>query len=210
MFFLLERVTEPDIEPVDLLTMKRHLRAFDDIDTDDEAIQELITGARQWVERETGRALIDQQWRLTLTDTASALWPLSGLCGVVNVTTEISLRRSPVLSVESFVSVASDGTETAIAASSYEVRGGDSKYPKLVALGGASFAAGTYRIVFRAGYADRATSPVQAGEVVPVTLKQAMKLWAEAQYTRDPKTMPLLMETASALLAGENCNVGLA
>jgi hypothetical protein len=51
--FALERVTSPDIEPIQLLEMKRFLKAYDDVDTDDEEIQGLITGARQWAERQT-------------------------------------------------------------------------------------------------------------------------------------------------------------
>lgn len=210
MRFALERTAEPDIEPIDLHAMKRSLRVFDDIDTDDEAIQELITGARQWVERETGRACIDQTWRLTL---APELGDVSS--GVITGTTteavtEILLRRSPVLAIESFVSVGADGEETAVDPASYELRESKSKWPKVVGLNGTTFASGTYRITFRAGYAERSLSPQQAGEVVPVLLKQAMRLWAEAHYTRDPKSTDLLLKTAEGLLCGESCHVGIA
>jgi hypothetical protein len=66
MYFTLERVTPPDGEPVDLASMKRHLRTFTSATDEDADITAHITAAREWVEDYTGRALLDQTWKLTL------------------------------------------------------------------------------------------------------------------------------------------------
>lgn len=215
MRFVLERVTEPEVEPVTLAQMRRHLRLFDDITEDDDDISALITAARQWVEHETGRALIEQRWRLSLSseftgsgyDSVAEPPPL-GYCGTVRLSNEIQLRRSPVLSIVSFGSVDAAGDETALDAATYELREADSKWPKLVGLSGASWSFGTYRIVFRAGYADTTASPGEDGSVVPGLYKQAIKLWVEANYDRDAN-MQTLLDVAAKLIEPERCHFGL-
>ena len=213
MRFVLERVSQPEVEPVSLAEMKRHLREFADITENDDDITALIIGGRQWVEHETGRALVDQSWRLTLTDKFGVSDSVAApdCCGFLHpLASEIQLRRSPVLSITEFVTVDALGDEVEIDADTYELREADSKWPKLVGLSGASWGSGTFRITFRAGFADRTASPGEDVSVIPVTLRQAIKLWVEANYDRDEKTMKLLLDTAERLIESERCHFGLA
>lgn len=225
MKFVLERITQPEIEPVTLAEMKRHLRTFSSVTEDDPDITALITAAREWVEDETGRALIDQQWRLTIDsrtvigDVVSGFSVVGGYpshCGYYAGTFdwtsrgEISLRKSPALQVISVKSVNLAGVETTISPTTYELREADSKWPRIVALNGAPWTANMLRIVFRAGYADTVGSPGEGAEVVPVRFKQAIKLWVEANYDRDEKMMPLLLETAECLIRPEKADLPFA
>ncbi len=212
MRWVLERVSEPEIEPVSLAEARRHLKSFDGVTVDDADITALITGGRQWVEHETGRALIDQEWKLTLTDefaTADTVQSPSCICGVAPVNSEILLRRSPMIEIVSFATVDAAGDETAIDADTYELREENSKWPKLVGLSGASWGTGTFRIVMRAGYADQQISPQQDVSAVPVSFRQAIKLWVEANYYR-AANMQTLLDTASGLIAKEVCHTGFA
>lgn len=211
---VLERVTEPDIEPVTLAEAKVHLREYDTLATAKETqISALITAAREWAEDYTGRALIDQRWRLTVGDRAvtdSVSEPSCACQESEAKGTEIYLRKSPVLAIVSFVSVAADGTETAVDAADYELVEADSKWPRLVAQNGASWSGKQHRIVFRAGYADRDVSPAEDASEVPERFKQAVKLWVEAHYDRDERTMALLLETAEKILKAERVELGFA
>jgi uncharacterized phiE125 gp8 family phage protein len=181
MRFILERVTDPDIEPVTLAEMRLHLRCDAGVTAEDDMITDLIVVAREWVESYTGRALIDQTWRLTIeqqetltgdTVLQSAYsgrfqWDHSG---------EIMLRRAPVLALSSFVTVGADGVETAVAADTYELREANSRWPRIVGLNGATWSTGNFRITYRAGFAERTGSPVDTASVVPARFKQAIKL----------------------------------
>lgn len=60
----LKVLTAPAVEPVSTSDMKLHLRV--DHSTDDSLIAALITGARDYVERHTRRALVNTTYRLTL------------------------------------------------------------------------------------------------------------------------------------------------
>src|SRR5215469_16680870 len=61
-------VTPPAVEPVLLADAKGQARI--DTTDDDTLVTNLITGARQWAERYTGRAFITQTWQMALD-----LWP---------------------------------------------------------------------------------------------------------------------------------------
>jgi uncharacterized phiE125 gp8 family phage protein len=68
-------LTGPAIEPLGLAELKLHLRLTS---TDEDALlTTLLRTARDWIERETGLALIDQTWRLTLD-----AWPLFNVIAV--------------------------------------------------------------------------------------------------------------------------------
>ncbi len=220
MFFL-ERIAGPDIEPVTLAELKTNIRAFDSTTGDDDLLSALIVTAREWVEDFTGRALIDQEWRLTIDqrgylaayDCVSGSGQIiSQYSGVFQFSADrsIYLRKSPALAITSFVSVDSAGVETAIAAGTYELRGTDSKWPRITPLSGATWINGTFRIVFRTGYADRTGSPQDDASAVPNRFKQAIMLYAGALYDRDPEMMPLLMKTAENLIRPECCELGFA
>lgn len=213
--FYLERVTEPDIEPVTLAELKTHVRAYSSNTDEDSLLTGLITEARQWAEHRTGRALIDQEWRLTLGHGTAINWVTDAVigryCGVINWRDgEILLHRSPALQIVSFKSVDDAGVETDVDSTTYELRDADSKWPRIVGLNGAVWTTGLFRVVFRAGFADRAASPQEGAAVVPDSFKIAIKLRAEALYDRDPDMMQKLFDAADAVIAHEDCNVRFA
>jgi hypothetical protein len=229
MNFLFERVTEPSIEPVTLAEMKRHLRAFMSVTDDDDDITNLIVAAREWVEDYTGRALIDQTWRLSLVnrsgysvggDRVSGYTPgLRGWWGQRDWdhwmrSGEIMLRKAPVIALTEFVSVDQASVETAVDPLSYELREPDSKWPRVVPLNGITWPTSGvfagFRITFRAGFCDLTGSPKEDATVVPVRFKQAMKLWAEANYDRDPVMMPLLLNVAEQIVKPERADLSIA
>lgn len=217
MYFQLERVTQPDIEVIELDEMRRHLRLFEDVRDDDADVQDLITAAREWAEHCTGRVLIEQQWKLTLSsgvvdagvsggDAVSGVY--AGSASIAG--SEVFLRRSPVLGIVSVNLVGTDGTETLLGPESYALRGGGSKYPSLVMLNGGYLTFGTVVIVMRCGFADRLGSPMQGAEMVPKRFKQAMKLWASGHYDADVTAMPALVQAAEALIMPERALVPIA
>jgi hypothetical protein len=215
MHYVLERVTDPDIEPVTLAEMREHLGEFAGNTAKDDSITAMIVAAREWAEEYTGRALVDQSWRLTIIQLAGYVgdavsgYRLTGRFEPVG--TDLYLRRAPVLALTSFKSVDSDGAETTIDAATYELREADSKWPRLVALSGATWTgADQLRVVFRAGYADRTGSPIQTAADVPERFKMAMRLWIEAHYDRDPASMDKLIDAAKALLKPLRVELGFA
>lgn len=223
MRFTLERLTQPEIEAVTLAEVKRHLRSFAAVTDDDPDITSLIVGAREWAEDFTGRALIDQTWRLTIDSRVPVGDVVTGIfsgypdrCGYYwgafdwPARGEILLRKSPVIALVSVKSVDLAGVETVIDPATYQLRELDSKWPRLVALNAQPWTVNMLRIVFRAGFADRDISPAEGAEVVPVRFKQAIKMHVEAMYDRDEKMMPLLLETAAALIKPERSDLQIA
>lgn len=213
MRYVLERVTNPETEPVTLAQFKAHLGEYADITTRDDEATQVIQAAREWAEDYTGRALIDQRWRITFGDLAAVDPVRIPTCACARSEERgehIYLRKSPAIALVSFVSVASDGAETAVSADSYELQDADSKWPRVVAKNGATWATGLYRLVYRAGYADRDVSPAEGAEVVPARFLQAIKLHAEALYDRDEKMMQVLLDTAKGLLRAERVELGFA
>lgn len=215
MNFTLERVSGPEFEPVTLAEIKKHLREFASVTDNDAQLTDLIVGGREWVEDYTGRVCIDQTWRLTIDsrtligDVVRGFTGYPTRCGYYagifdwSMRGEILLRRSPALQVVSVKSVDLAGAETTIDPSTYQLREPDSKWPRIVALNGAPWTANMLRIVFRAGFADEIGSPGEGSEVVPSRIKQAIKLWVEANYDRDEKMMPLLLKVAEDLVETE-------
>lgn len=216
MNFVLERVTQPSIEPVTLAEAIQHLREFSSISqaTQDQ-LTALIVAGREWAEDYTGRALIEQRWRLTVgsgslpfaytdSNTVSGIY-----AGVFDPRTDgILLRKSPVIALVSVASVDSLGVETALDVADYEVMEADSKWPRVVA----SWSGSTLRFVYRAGFAAGVGSPDPTPDaaLVPERFKQAIKLWVEAMYDRDEKLMPMLLIAAEMLLKPERAELQLA
>lgn len=219
MNFVLERVSEPAIEVVTLAEMIQQVREFSTIPTaTQDELTRLIVVAREWAEHETGRIMVDQQWRLTIGDYVDRYRNVDSdtvtgyYRGATAPTADgaIPLRKSPVLAITSINSVDSDGVETLIAASTYELREADSRWPSVVRLSGSTWTTGAYRILFRAGFADQTSSPTTGAEVVPQRFKQAIRLYAEALYNRDEKLMGKLFEAAEALIRPERADLSLA
>lgn len=212
MDFILERVSPPDIEPVTLTEMKAHLRVTQS--AEDAKISSLITVSRLWAEDYMGRALIDQQWRLTLgsdlaTDTVGSS-PLDATQYRAWNRGEILLRRAPVIEIVSISSLDSAGTQTIADVADFGLRDADSRWPRLIAASGLLPTTGRMSIVFRAGYANRVDSPVQDGSVVPDTIKQGIMLYGEALYDKDSKDMLMLMQVSRDLLRTERCDLQFA
>lgn len=216
MNFVLERVTQPGIEPVSLTEAKQQCRVDSDITADDDLITSLIVVAREWVEDYSGRALIDQTWRLTVSDS----W-LSGMTDTNTVTPiytgefapsvyGVLLRKSPIIALSSIVSVDSAGVETELDVSDYEVREANSKWPRIKSVSGSTFSTGTHKIVYRAGFADRTGSPTQDATVVPARYKHAIKLHVEAHYDRDQVMMQKLLDAAVNLIRGDRTELQIA
>ncbi len=218
--YLLERVSGPSSEPITLAEMKLHLRTFASDTDEDDLISALITSAREWVENYTGRALMDQSWRITInggfTINQSAgdngWWPASSITGWGwwLQRREILLRKSPLISITSFVTVDAAGAETAVDAATYALTERDSKWPRIAGLNSEYWTGSTLKVEFRAGYSDATLSPPEGAEVVPVRFIQAMKLHAEAHYDRDERMMEKLLMAAENLVKPERCDMSFA
>lgn len=215
MNYVLERITDPEIEPVTLAEMIQHVREFSSISAASQAeLTGLIVAAREWAENFTGRALIDQTWRIVFGDLAND--PMRMMqSGYYYGTTgwgrgnEIPLRRSPVIAVLSVVSIDALGVEIEVDPATYEIREPKSKWPRLVSLSG-SWPSLDLAVTFRAGFADRLGSPVQGAEMVPARFKHGIKLWGEAHYDRDKDMMTTLLSAAEAVLRPERAELSIA
>lgn len=225
--FILERLSSPEIEPVTLTEAKRHIRQFVSVTTEDDLVTELIKVAREWVEDYTGRALVDQTWRLTINQGPAAL-ALPGdvvggyarpgyYCGALNWSAMQSgflLRRSPVLEVLSMVTFDSQGVETVVDPTTYQLREAQSKFPRIVPLAGAAWTLASFKVEFRAGFAERTGSPVTGAEVVPSTIKHAIKLiLANYDQNREPVNIGNIVNELPLgikwLLASQKCDLGM-
>lgn len=98
----------PAEEPVTLAEAKLHCKA--DSADDDALITALIVSARQQAEHRTGRALITQQWELTLERFAAQRY--SG---------RIDLPKPALVSVQSVKYMDSSGTLQTLASTEYQV-----------------------------------------------------------------------------------------
>ncbi len=231
MRFTLQRLTQPAIEPVSLAEIIQHVREYTTIDTATQnELTGLVTAAREWVEDYTGRALVDQTWRLTLLGRPGSYAGGDNVYGThdgrlpvgygyysgqlqIGRQGEIPLQKSPLLQITKFVTLDAAGLETDVDAATYELRDGGAKWPRVVALNGATWSTwltGDMRIEYRAGFADQTGSPQTGAEVVPERFKQAIKLWVEANYNRDEKMMPLLLKTAEDIIRSESSDLSLA
>lgn len=157
---LLTRTTAPTSEPVTLAEMKTHLRVDSDITGEDTLIESLTQTARELVEEQTGRGLLEQVWTMTFDD-------FPGRDGAIEMT------RHPVVSIDSIKYDDEDGQEVTLAEAAYYVvkdadrclvfPAPDTEWPYTQ-----EGKAGNVRIEFTVGYEDAAS--------VPGALKTAIKL----------------------------------
>jgi uncharacterized phiE125 gp8 family phage protein len=167
------RTVPPAAEPVTLADCKAHLRLAHD--EEDGLIAGLIRAARETVEQETGVALIDQDWRLTLD-----AWPQSGL---------VAIRRHPVKAVLSVTLYDAEGAASLMDPARYRLDGLSrparlmvtDAWPPGAAING-------IEIDFRAGFGE-------AGPDVPDLLKRAVILlvahWYEFRAAFGPDDQPV-------------------
>lgn len=139
----LSLVTGPEMEPLDLAQVKRHLRFS--TTTEDTLLDGWIAAARQYFEEQTGRQVMAATWDYWL-DAA----PVG----------RIELPKPPLLEVVSVGYLASDGTLTTLAGENYTVMApaGPQAPPGWVQLAyGATWpitqdVPGALRVRFKAGY----------------------------------------------------------
>lgn len=97
--FSITRTTDASVEPLTTAEAKLALRV--DVSTDDALIDSLVKAARQKVEGDTGRALVNQTWTMTLDKVPSGAAILLPISPVSSVT---SIKSWSVADVESTVS----------------------------------------------------------------------------------------------------------
>lgn len=116
----LVQTVPPATEPVTLAEAKNHLRVDSDITQDDMLITMLIGAARRYAEMYCNRSFITQQWRLVLDS-----FPGPSMYGVPFGVPfslpghAILLERGNVLSVNSVIYTAMDGTEATMPVSDW-------------------------------------------------------------------------------------------
>jgi uncharacterized phiE125 gp8 family phage protein len=168
-------VTPPASEPVEVSEAKAHSRV--EITEDDTYLGNLITAARQLVERRTGLALVTQTWRMSMSHFPWAPSYSSHDDGAIR------LPKSPLASVTSITYVDGAGVTQTMSASDYEVD--TTVEPGLVqpvydeVWPYARCQANSVRITFVAGYGSAVA--------VPEPLKLAIKFLVSHWYeNREP------------------------
>lgn len=179
------RTVDPATEPVTLADAKAHLRV--DHSSEDTLIVDLIATARVEVERQSGLALIDQDWRLTLDD-----WPGGNI---------VHLRRYPVRQLLSVTVYDSDGAASLMSATDFQLDA-NSRPARLLfhKQPSAGLCMNGIEVDFRAGFGATGTD-------VPDTLKRAMLMlvahWYEFRGSHDPSAHPVSIPTGfDRLVAG--------
>lgn len=179
-------VQQPEVEPVSLLDVKKHLRIDDS--SDDSVIADDIIDARRFIEDKTGLAFVTQSWRLSLDR-----WPAGGEAwwdGVremsitelykSSVYQSVSLPRYPLQSITSVTVYDEASNSTAITVANvfdvdtYQMPG------RLTLKRGQTWpvalrANDAIQIVYVAGYANAAA--------VPSPMKRAVKQLAAFMYS---------------------------
>lgn len=178
-----ELLAGPAAEPLTRAEAKAYLRI--DHDAEDALIDALVAAARRLVEAATGRALMDQTWRLTLD-----AWPLRGI---------IPAPVSPVRAILSAAVLAADGTPVPLPEGALTLQSG--RAPALLRVDPALVPAPAVRrdgivVTLKAGYGPDAAS-------VPADLVQAVRLAvAHFHEHRDgPGAATALPDAALALMA---------
>jgi uncharacterized phiE125 gp8 family phage protein len=165
----LRQSAAPSVEPIDLPAAKAHLRVL--FNDEDALIQNIITTARDYVERMTGTSLATQTWQLYLDrwprQDRQEYWPWSAQPGA------ILLPRFPLQSVTSIQYTDSTGATNTVASTNYVVDA-VSRIPRIapasnMAWPSTSFAPENAVVVtFISGYTSLG--------VLPPTLRQALLL----------------------------------
>jgi uncharacterized phiE125 gp8 family phage protein len=157
-------LTAPVSEPVTLAEAKAHVRVTDA--NSDALITAQITAARQYVEEQLSRALIEQTWELYLD-----CFPDE----------EIVLPRPPLLSVTSIKYLDNDGALQTLPTTDYKVDAISEPAQVVVAYGkswpGTRIERNAVIVTYVAGYGSAATA-------VPQAIRQAVLLTIGEMYER--------------------------
>ncbi|KQZ94195.1 hypothetical protein ASD64_04810 [Mesorhizobium sp. Root157] len=167
------RTVAPTVEPVTLAEVKAHLRL--DHASEDDLLNGLIRAAREEVERATGLALIDQNWRLVLD-----AWPANG---------SVAVAIHPVRSIISVTAYGTEGEASLVDPATYQAD--TISRPARVHFNGppkALRAMNGIEIDFSAGFGE-------AGTDVPDLLRRAIMLlaahWYEFRTSFGPNDQPV-------------------
>lgn len=196
-------IARPAVEPVTLAEAKTHLRV--DLADDDLLIGALITAARQHAETITRRALVTQQWKMTLDqfpapsmNISSANWygpqwgaspgPLSVMRADGRSGFEIYLPFPPLQTVDSIKYVDQDGVQQTLVNTEYKVDT-TSEPARIVPAYGKTWPAtrneiNAVEVTFTCGYGapNTATPPVWVPAAVPDGIKAWMKVRIGSLY----------------------------
>jgi uncharacterized phiE125 gp8 family phage protein len=154
----LRQTTAPSAKPVDIDTARAHVEAFGS--AHDAKLTAMIDAAVSHLDGRDGllgRALIEQEWELTL-DT----FPATALC----------LPLPPLISVTSVKYIDPAGAEQTLPAAAYKVEPGeDGRLSPVYGTSwpGARSESGAVKVVFKAGYGA-------AADAVPQAIRSAMLL----------------------------------
>ncbi len=184
--YQVRRISGPDVEPISVAQARQQCRIDDDLTAEDDLLEDYIKAARELVERETKQVLVESTYEIFLNE-----WPCEG---------KVSLPIGPIIAINSFEYINSDGAYVPIEADSYYPCLLDE--PPYLIYGSGGWPAvncrpGAIRIEVRAGYAG-AGSPADATNV-PHTAKQAIKMlvahWYENRESvaTDTRMIPTLM-----------------
>lgn len=183
------RVTEPANEPLTLAEAKDDLRVDASYTDTDNLIMAQIIGAREYVEKFTGRSLVTQGWKYV-----ADAFPSSGMSALFIGGTfsmpkhAILLEKSPVQSVQSITYLDMGGVRQTMPATDYAVETVGEPCRITPVFGKiwpiALPQIGAIEVNFTAGYGalNNATPPVWAPAVIPQIIKRAMLLIINAQY----------------------------
>jgi uncharacterized phiE125 gp8 family phage protein len=181
-----KRTTEPTSEPVLLAEVKAQGRIT--TPDDDTKLLNYIRDARDYCERYTNCALIDQTWTKYLDG-----WR-----------TEIVLNVHPVISVTSIKYIDVAGTQQTLGTGVYRV---DAAGQRITQAWGQSWPSaravtGAIEIAYKAGFKDTSASP-QTGTVPPAFLRAIEMLaayWYDCRAAADPLNLKEIPFGVKALL----------
>lgn len=166
-------------EPVSLADARKHLRIDDDIISDDDFIEALISAAREHAEKMTGRSFMLQTWE-------GALDCFPG--------DRIKLPNGPVRAIVSVTSIDPTGSETTLSGSLY-VLNDYGLVPELCLKPGQSWPAiqsgaiNPVKIRYEAGYGDSDPFPNVVKQWILLRVGQAYKereAYAENGFSEMP------------------------
>lgn len=169
--------TAPAAEPVDLATIKTHLRIGTTDAAEDNLVEDMITAARQMAESFTQRAFISQTWELLLDN-----FPGSGVARRALV-----LPYAPLSSVVSIKYIDTAGVEQTLDGSKYVVDA-DTVPGRINLAYGESWPAvrdqpNAVTVEFIAGYGTTAAD-------VPDLIRQAIKMIVGHMFENREDTAP--------------------
>lgn len=186
--FLIQTIARVPVEPVTLDQVKEHLRVSN-TDTDS-ILSAYIEAARNYVENATGRSLVTQTIRFTMSQFYDHLY----------------LPKGSVQSISHVRYVDSSGAEQTVDPSNYVLvgGGGDASYIQRAQNGvwpAHKCQANAVRITYVAGYPPSSDSPTNYAANIPTFLKVAIYMLVQSYYD------DLKGEDRDALLAVINRNL---